>query len=186
MAADMTMQGNPLWRAMRWVVWGGAVLVLLLPLLAMRIPGTGVDWTGSDFAAMGGLLLLACVTFEVAVRVGRSHAFVVATVLAAAAALVSTWANLAVGIVGDEGNAVNLVFFAVPALAVAGAAWSRLRAHRLARAMDLTALVQGLACVAALVLDGAFAFVATAVFVAMWVLSAQLFRRAARQEQRAA
>lgn len=185
MGTDMTMQANPFWRAMRWVVWGGAALVLLLPLVAMRIPGTGVEWTGLDFVAMAGLLLLACVTFEVAVRVGRSHAFVVASVSAAAAALVSTWANLAVGIVGDEGGPVNLMFFAVPAVAIAGAAWSRLRAQRLARVMDLTAVVQGLACVAALVLDGAYAFVATGVFVAMWVFSAQLFRRAAREEHRA-
>lgn len=184
MDTNMTMGGKPLWRAMRWAVWGGAALVLLLPLVAMRFPGTGVDWTGSDFAAMASLLLLPCLAFEAAVRVGRSHAFVLACGIAAAAAFVLTWANLAVGIIGDEDNPANLLFFAVPVVAVLGAAWSRLQAQRLARAMEFTAVVQGLACLVALALDGLHVFALTSGFVAMWVLSAQLFRRAARAERR--
>lgn len=111
-----------------------------------------------------------------------------ACLIAAGAVFLLAWANLAVGIVGIVGSEVdpmNLVFFAVPAVAIIGAAWSRLRAARLARAMQLTAIAQVAACVAALVLDGAYTFVATGVFVALWLASALLFRRAAREADRA-
>lgn len=177
-----TLRRHAGWRIARWALWGAAALVLLFPLAAMRIPGSGVDWTASDFVAMAGLLLVPCLAFEIAVRTARSHAYVLACLIAAGAAFVLTWANLAVGIVGSEANPLNRVFFAVPAVAIVGAAWSRLRAARLARAMQLTAVAQVAACVAALVLDGAYTFVATAVFVALWLASALLFRRAARDE----
>ncbi len=186
MTHDAMMRTHPVWRALRWAVWGGSGLLLLLPLLAMRIDGSGVDWTGFDFVAMASLLLLPCLAFEAAMRVGRSHAYVLGCLVASAAAFGLIWVNLAVGIVGGEDNPVNLAFFAVPAVALAGAAWSRLRAARLAHAMHLTALVQAVGCVAALVLGGPSVFAATAVFLLLWLAAAQLFRHAARGEHAAA
>ncbi|HEX9965440.1 MAG TPA: hypothetical protein VGB04_10715 [Allosphingosinicella sp.] len=44
-------------------------------------------------------------------------------------------ANGAVGIAGDEGNAVNLLSFAVPAFALAWAAIARFRPRGMATAM---------------------------------------------------
>ena len=184
MTHAMTLRSHAGWRIARRATWGAAALVLLLPLAAMRVPGSGVDWTASDFMAMAALLLVPCLALEAAVRTARSHAYVLACLIAAGAVFLLAWANLAVGIVGSEADPMNLVFFGVPAVAIIGAAWSRLRAARLARAMQLTAIAQVAACVAALVLDGAYTFVATGVFVALWLASALLFRRAAREAER--
>ncbi len=183
----MGLGGQPwngrFWGVMRWLVWGGAACLLLLPLLAMTFfPGSGVDWTGSDFVAMGVMLGLVCIAFEVAVRVGRSNAYVVGAGIAVAAAFLMTWANLAVGIIGNEDNPANLIFFGVLAVGLVAVLWSRLEARGMARAMVITAIAQAAACVAAFVLDGAHVFVLTAVFMAMWLLAAQMFRKAAQQQ----
>lgn len=171
------------WGAMRWLVCGGAACLLLLPLVAMRFfPGSGVNWTGSDFAVMGVMLGLVCVAFEVAVRMARHNAYVVGAGIAVAAAFLMTWANLAVGIIGNEDNPINLIFFGVLGIGLLAVLWSRLEARRMAWAMTITAIAQAAACVAALVLDGAYVFVFTAVFMAMWLIAAQLFRKAAREQ----
>lgn len=167
------------WHAARWVIWGGAALVLVFPLVAMRIPGAGVHWTASDFGAMAALLLLPCVAFELAVSRGRSPAYVSASLLAAGGVSLVTWVNLAVGVVGDPGERVNLVFFAAPAVAVVGACWSRLHADRLARVMVWTGVVQVLASGLALALENWLAAAAMAVFALPWLASARLFGRAA-------
>lgn len=178
----MGMNGR-FWGAMRWLVWGGAAALLSLPLLAMRfLPDAGVNWTGSDFVVMGVMLGLVCVAFEVAVRVARSNAYVVGAGVAVAAAFLMTWANLAVGIIGSEDNPANLIFFGVLAITLLAVLWSRLEARGMARAMTIAAIAQAAACVAALVLDGAYVFVLTGVFMAMWLLAGQLFRMAARQQ----
>lgn len=174
------------WGAMRWLVWGGAACLLLLPLLAMRFfPDAGVAWTGADFAVMGVMLGLVCIAFEVTVRVARSNAYVVAAGIAAAAAFLMTWANLAVGIIGNEDNPANLIFFGVLAVGLVAVLWSRLEARGMARAMVITAIAQAVACVVALVKDGAYVFVLTGVFMAMWLVAAQLFRKAAEQQAKA-
>ena len=181
MAMNDTMNGDRFWRAMRWVVWGGAAVLLSLPLIAMQFTSE-VDWTAADFVVMGIMLTLVGLGFELAVRVARSHAYVVGAGVAVAAAFLITWSNLAVGIIGNEDNPANLIFFGVLLLGLLGVVFSRLDPLRLARAMELTAVAQLIACVAALVLDGAHVFVITAVFFAMWLTSAQLFRAAARQQ----
>lgn len=182
MATAISMSGNPLWRGLRWVVLGGAAVLLSLPAVAMWFGVEGVVWTAADFVVMGVMLGLVCVAFEVAVRVARSHAYVVAAGLAVAVGFLTTWSNLAVGIIGNEDNPVNLVFFGVSAVALVGAAFARLRPSGMARAMVAAAVAQAAACVAALVLDGARVFVITGVFLAMWLLSALLFRKAGREE----
>jgi hypothetical protein len=181
MGTSMAMSHSPLWRGMRWVVWGGAALLLLLPLVAMRFTAE-VDWTGADFLVMGTMLALVGAAFEVAVRVARSHAYVVATGVAVAAAFLMTWSNLAVGIIGDEGHPANLIFFGVLAIGLASVLFARLKPLGMARAMEATAVAQGAACIAALALDGVYVFALTLVFLAMWLVSAQLFRKAAREE----
>lgn len=180
MNAQMRMSRNPRWRRVRWLVWGGAACLLLSPWIAMRFT-TEVDWTALDFAVMGAMLGSACIAFEVALHAGRSHAYVAAAGVAVAAAFLTTWSNLAVGIIRGVGHPANLVFFGVVAIALAGTALSRLRPRALARAMDATALAQGLACILALVLDGILVFAITVVLLAMWLVSGRLFRRAARE-----
>lgn len=184
MAASTAIGSTPVWRLMRMAIWGGAGLLLLFPLIAMQFTPE-VQWTPSDFAVMGVLLGLVCGAFEVALRAARSHLYMVAAGVAAATAFLMTWVNLAVGIVGSENNFANLMFFGVVAIAMLGAALARLETSGMARAMAATALVQAVTSAIAFASGESRAAALIWAFVAMWLVSAQLFRKAAQQEARA-
>jgi hypothetical protein len=180
-----SMSRDRFWSRMRWVVWGAAAGLLLLPAIAMRYT-TEVNWDGADFIVMGLMLGAVCGVFEVGLRMARSHAYVVATGIAAGAGFLLTWVNLAVGIIGNEDNPLNLIFVGVLLVGLFGALIARLQPRGMARAMQATAVAQLLACVVALLVDGAYVFVLTAVWVGLWLISAQLFHKAARDEAQAA
>lgn len=82
---------------------------------------------------------------------------------------------------GEPGTPANAIFFGVVGLAVIGAAWARLTAQGMAYAMIAAAIAQAAAGFVALAADGVSVFVLNAVFVVLWLVSAALFRRAARQ-----
>ena len=181
MATYPPIRQSPFCGRMPWVVWGGPGALLLLPLVAMQFT-TEVDWTGADFAVMGAMLATVCLAFELAVRVARTHAYVVAAGVAVVTGFLLTWINLAVGIIGNENNPANQIFFGVLLVALLGAVLSRLDPLRLARAMEVTTVAQLAAAVVTYFLAQAHVWVLTAVFAAMWLLSAQLFRKAAREQ----
>lgn len=181
MAADKTMGSTQFWRGMRWVVWGGMAALLALPLVAMQLTHE-VQWTAFDFIAMGGMLALVGGAFELVVRVARSNTYVMAAGVAVANAFLMTWANLAVGIIGDENNPANQMFFGVLVVGLIAVAFSRLKPVGMARAMEVTATAQALVSVITLAMGEGYIFLLTGCFVAMWIISAQLFRKAARDE----
>lgn len=183
MAAQMTVATSPLWTRMRWVVWGGAAALLMLPAIAMQFD-TEFDWSLFDFVAMGVMLVLVCGAFELAVRMARSHAYVVAAGVAVVNAFLMTWINLAVGIIGNESNPANQMFFGVLAISFIGVVMTRLDALNLARAMEVTAVAQAIVSIITVVIGEGYIFVLTGFFVAMWLMSAQLFRKAARDDAR--
>lgn len=178
MTNEASMAKTPMWRRLRWLVWGGAAALLAMPLLAMQFTDE-VDWTPLDFVVMGTILALCCVAFELVIRVARNHAYVLASGVAIATALLVTWSNLAVGIVGDEGNPVNLVFFGVLLVALVGAAMARLAPRGMARAMAATAIAQALSALLAVYADEWRVVAIIGVFAALWLLSAALFRKSA-------
>jgi len=184
MAANMTVSNSPLWRGVRWLVWGGAALLLLLPLVAMQFTSE-VNWTLSDFVVMGVLLAMVGGAFELAVRVARSNTYVVAFGIAVATAFLTIWINLAVGIIGGEDNRANLMFVGVLAIALIGAVLARLEPLRMARAAEVTAAVQVLVGVAALFIapDQPEGVILSGILAAAWYASACLFRIAARDQQ---
>ena len=113
-------------------------------------------------------------------RVARSHHYVFGAAIAVGAAFLTTWINLAVGIIGNEHNPVNMAFFAVPLVALIGASLARLAPAGMARAMIAAAIVQAGTCVLAFLEGEIVAVVFTGVMMAMWLLSAGLFERAVR------
>jgi hypothetical protein len=111
--------------------------------------------------------------------------------VAVTAAFLQVWMNLAVGIVGDTDNAQNQGFFGVVVSAAACAFVARLRPDGMARAMLATAGVQTLlglmvatAPITARVdpMGPAGVLILTAVFTALWLVSAALFHSSARQD----
>ena len=181
MTANSPVGSNQFWRSVRWLVWGGIVALLALPLVAMQFTDE-VQWTPFDFIAMGGMLALVGGAFELVVRVARSNTYVVAAGVAVANAFLMTWANLAVGIIGDENNPANQMFFGVLVIGLIAVAFSRLKPIGMARAMEVTAIAQALVSVITLAMGEGYIFLLTGFFVAMWIISAQLFRKAARDE----
>ena len=175
--------GASRWRTARW---GMAAVLLLLPLIAMQLTGE-VNWDGFDFAAAATLIFGALLAYELATRAG-SLAYRAALAVALAAAFLLVWINLAVGIIGSENNPANLMFAGVLAVGIAGAIVARLRPAGMTRALLTTALAQvAVGLIAILSGMGQFAsppleFLGlTGIFTALWLVSAWLFRRAARR-----
>jgi hypothetical protein len=129
------------------------------------------------------MLLAGCGLWELAIRRSGSWAYSAGTAAAAAAAFLLFLVNGTVGVIGGEGERVNLLFLAVIAVALAGALLARFRAKGMARAMAVTAVAQLAAGVAGLMLmpDLRGFLLGTALFTPLWLLSAWLFAKAARE-----
>lgn len=166
--------------AQRTKVWGGAAALMLLPLLIVRgVDGAAWDSPG-DFIFLAILLAGVGIAYEVAARVRDRRAYAAAVGLALWAGLLSTWINLAVGIIGSEDNPANLLYAGVLGVAAVGAVLARFRAEGMARAMIAAAIAQVLVLLVALAAGLGFTGPITVFFAALWLISAWLFSRAAR------
>jgi hypothetical protein len=164
--------------------------VLLTPLIAMQYTKE-VNWTASDFAFAGGLVLGVGLLYELAARASGTLAQRAGAGLALAAAFLLIWVNGAVGIIGSERNDANLMYGAVLAAGVVGALVARFRPAGMARAMLLTGLAQ--AGVGAIAVAGGLGaedpnwpfdtIGATGLFTVLWLASAWLFGRAAARAE---
>jgi hypothetical protein len=174
------------WRIAPWVI---AATMLLLPLVAMRFTDE-VAWDGADFAVLGAMLLGACGAHELAARRTGDVAYRAAVGVAVAAAFVLVWLNLAVGIIGSEDNPANLMHGGVLAVGTLSALIVRFRPRGMARVLTATALAQASVGVIALVAGWgstgasrpAAIVLLTGFFAALWLASAWLFRKAAREQ----
>jgi hypothetical protein len=159
-------------------------LLLLVPLVAMQFSDE-VVWGPFDFLIAGALLFGTGVSFELLRRKTRSMAYRLAAGIGLAASLLMVWANLAVGIIGDEGNPVNLLFFAVPVVGIVGAFMAGFQPHAMARTLFTMAIAHVLATVIALLASSSSfelrEVVLNGVFTALFVFSALLFRHAGNQ-----
>ena len=181
MAGDTEIGGGRRGSHWRIAVWGTAALMLLLPLFAMQVTDE-VDWDAADFAIFGAMLAGAGGTYELAVRMTSSTAYRAAVGLALAAAFILVWMNLAVGIIGTEDNPANLMYGGVLAVGLIGAVIARFQPQGMVRALLATAFAQASVAVIALIAGLGFTFILTGFFVALWLGSAWLFRKAAREQ----
>lgn len=168
-------------RRNRWslAIWGGAALLLLVPAVAMQFTSE-VDWTASDFVVLGAMLSVACGAYELAARITGNTSYRAAVGIAITTAFLTVWVNGAVGMLGSEDNPANLMFGGVLAVGLIGAIVSRLRPLGMARAMEATAASQAAMAVYALVGGYPGVVLHVGFFTIPWLLSARLFRKAAR------
>jgi len=166
-------------RGNRWrlAVWGTAALMLLLPLVAMLVSDE-MNWGLGDFVLFGAMLAGAGGTFELAARMTGNKAYRAAVGVGLAAAFILVWMNLAVGVIGSEENPANLMYGGVLAVGLIGAVIARFQPQGMARALVATAIAQALVAGIALVAGWGSAVILTGGFVALWLLSAWLFRKA--------
>ncbi len=171
----------------RIIAWAGAASLLLVPLVAMQFTHE-VAWDGADFAFFAALLLGIGGAFELVVRASAGIAYRVAAALALAGVFLLVWVSAAVGIIGGETDNANLLFAGVIATGVMGACLAHFRARGMARALIATAIAQALVGIVVLTarlgeMSSAWpndVLVATGFFTGLWLLSAWLFGRAAR------
>lgn len=173
----------------RWRIagWGAAVALILLPLVAMQY-SSEVVWTGSDFLFAIVMLGSVGLGLELAART-KNRLFTTAVAIALLASFLQIWIAAAVGIIGNENEDANLLFLCVAGLALAGSAIARFRPARMAVAMIVAAIAQAaVPLIAPIFGDSKMAaiwsrevIVFTIVFTAMWLVSAWLFRKAARE-----
>ena len=170
---------------LRWVLVTAALLAV--PALAMAFnigvpdPGSGtegVNWGPMDFALAGVLILGAGLLFEYASSRGANVAHRAAVGIAVGAGLLLIWVNIAVGMIGDEGNPANLMYVLVLAVALIGAAIGRFEPREASIAMFATAATHAGVVIVALVAGLGPTLLADAFFIAAWVASALLFRQA--------
>lgn len=173
-------QGGARSGAGRWrpAVWGGAGLMLLAPFVAMRFTAE-VAWSGGDFVVFGMMLFAVCAAYEFAAADG-GPAHRAGVLVALGAAFLLVWGNLAVGFIGSEDNPANLMFLGVLAVGGIGALIARVRPRGMVWAMSATACAQVWVAIVAFALGLGSIFALTAVFAALWLISAWLFSLAGR------
>ncbi|MFN3931995.1 MAG: hypothetical protein ACK4JY_09635 [Brevundimonas sp.] len=187
MTGNLATTGTGLDRMLRTLFWGGAAALWLAPLAAQQFVD-GMDWSVLDFVIWGVMLLIAAGVCELALRATGDLAYRAGVVVAVGAGFLLVWVNLAVGIIGGEDDPANLMFFGILAAGVIGGLAADFRARGMARALLAMAVLQGLAGAAALAAGwGAGSenwpqviYVMTGFFGGLWLLSAWLFRKAAR------
>jgi hypothetical protein len=115
-------------------------------------------------------------------------AYRIAIAVALAASFILIWLSLGVGIIGEDGDPANVMYFGVLAVGVIGAIIARFRPRGMAHAMLAMALAQALVTAIALIAGlglpwsgPAETLLLNGFFVALFVGSAWLFNRAARE-----
>jgi hypothetical protein len=188
MAGNTEIRGG--WRGSRWRIaaWSIAAGLLLLPLFAMQVTDE-VVWNLADFAVAAALVVGVGVTYELAVRITGNRAYRAAVGVALAASSILIWMNLAVGIIGTENNPANLMYAGVLGIGIVGAVIARFQPYGMAGAMMVTALAQtSVAMIAVIAGMGHPAsppleiFGVNALFVGLWLISARLFWKSAREQ----
>ena len=175
----MTDTKHPWLNGWRIAGWGALLALLALPAVAMQFT-RDVDWTGGDFIFAAILLGLLGGGIELAFRVGRSGKQAAAIALFTLLSFLTLWSNMAVGIIGDEGEAVNAGFTMAIVASAAIALITRFRAAAMRLVCVILAILQPLlGLVAALTLPAhATEWVILGVFAALWAASAFLFSQA--------
>ncbi|HEX8839066.1 MAG TPA: hypothetical protein VF750_01200 [Sphingomicrobium sp.] len=170
----------------RMIGWGTAAALLVAPFVAMQFTRE-VNWTGSDFVVFGLMLLAVGIPLELAARYSGNRTYLAAAALALLGAFLVTWANLAVGIVGSDDNPANQLFFVALLIGLVGAVLARFRARGMSFAMLASALGLEAAFLLAVThptdepqVSHLTELAGTSLFAALFLLSAWLFRRAAR------
>lgn len=166
----------------RWtrpLAWAGTATLILLPLALMKAVDPNA-WATEDLPFAFVMIAAVGISAEVALRLPSRWTGSAGTALTVATGLLLVWGNLAVGFAGSEDNRINLIFFAVPLVALAGSLLARFRAPGIAAALMVTAGAQVVAGVLALA-AGHFTGPLTVAFTGLWLVVALLFHRSAQQ-----
>ena len=119
----------------------GTALLLMVPLIGMQV-SEGVRWTLSDFVIAGALLFGTGLAYEFISKKGGTLAYRAGVGMAVMTSLLLIWINLAVGIIGNENNPANLLYFGVILVGIIGVIISRFRASAMSQTAFAMAITQ--------------------------------------------
>lgn len=164
--------GALLWRI---IGWGGLGCLLLLPAVAMQFTDE-VNWDETDFIVTGLVFSIVGGLVELAVRLSSNWFYRIGAFFGIFSGFVVVWSNLAIGMIGNENNPINLLFIPVLLIALGGAILGRFRNTALGWAMLLAGLAQaaigiGFGVLGTDIRGGIF----TLILSSLWLLSATLF-----------
>jgi hypothetical protein len=181
MTATVQVPRRNWWRVARW---SAAALLLCVPVVAMRFPDSGFDWSPSDFVIMGALFATILGAYDFLASRAPSIAYRAASVLTTLGMFLLIWMNMAVGIIGSENNDSNLMFAGVIAIIVGGACVAKFKAQGMSNALFGAAaaqlLIGGIALALDLGTDGRGwprdVIVLTSFYTGLWAVAGTLFR----------
>lgn len=178
--APSTIGPVPMWRIFGW---GGAGALLITPLIAMQF-SEEVKWDETDFLVAAIIFAVVGGLVELTVRLTANWLSRVAAFFAILAGFMVIWSNLAVGMIGNEDNPINLLFGAVLAIAVLGACLSRIHRKVLSHAMLAAGTVQATIGILAGILGSDFrGGVFTIILSLPWLVSSALFAVANKRQK---
>jgi len=114
--------------------------LLFIPLTASFVT-TEMEWTLSDYVLVWVMLFVAGTTYTLVSRLSSDYTYKAAVALASVTGLFMVWSNLAVGIIGNEDNAINVVYFVIIMIGFIGAFWVRFQSKGLSRVLGGMALL---------------------------------------------
>lgn len=168
-------------------------LILAVPLVAMQFTGE-VAWTLSDFVFAGTLIFGTGLAYLLIAGRSGNTVYKFAIGLALAGIFLLTWVNGAVGIIGNENNPLNLLYFAVPVIGFLGAIIARLGARGMTYVLFAMTFVQLLIPMIALmigqppissaedIVEVVRTLGASAFFAVLFAGSGLMFQQVAREE----
>ncbi len=115
--------------------------ILLIPIIG-NMYFEGWHWTLFDFVFAGVFLFGAGMAYLFVASKGTMLSYRIGAALAVIGCLLLVWINGAVGIIGNEGNAINLLYFAIPAVGLLGATFSGLQARGMSFTLIAMAVLQ--------------------------------------------
>lgn len=164
----------------RLIGWGGIAALMLTPAIAMQFTDE-VDWTIGDFIFAFLMLGGVGLAVELTVRANPAWSYRAGMGIMLAVSFLTVWINLAVGIVGNEDNPVNVLFFLVPLVAAAGSLLGGFRARFMGVAAVLAAAAQIGVMLYIWASGQGFPIGVTLFFGTLWLGAAALFRQAGRE-----
>lgn len=166
------------------IILFATIFILLIPLIAMQFTNE-VNWNLFDFVVAFILLMGTGLTFVIVTRRTANFVYKFAVGSALGTAFLMVWTNLAVGIIGNENNPANLMYFGVLGVGIIGSVIVRLRAYRMTIVLFVTALANAVAAIIAIIAKWGSPYngsleilMINAFFIVLWTISALLFRAA--------
>lgn len=164
-----------------------AISLLLVPLVGMQFSDE-INWTLSDFIFAGVLLFGTGSAFAFVLTNKGSNFYKAGMGIAILASFLVVWSNGAVGIVGHEGESINILYYGVLAIGLIGSFIARFQAKRMVYA--LYAMVTSIMIITIIALMGYMQepphsstmqiLGVNAFFVTLFLLSAISFRNATK------